>query len=58
MLVSYSFPSTILTQRVAEVLGGKGGGRKGRYQGKASKLQVREEAKQLLLKALQGETTD
>ena len=37
-----------LVCRVSAVMGGKGGGRKGRYQGKASKLEKREEAETIL----------
>lgn len=38
----------ILVFRVAELLEGKGGGRKGRYQGKATKLQARVQVEALL----------
>ena len=37
-----------LVCRVSAVMGGKGGGRKGRYQGKASKLEKRGEAETIL----------
>ena len=38
--------------RIADVLGGKGGGRKGRYQGKASQLENRKQAENLLRESL------
>lgn len=34
--------------RISELLGGKGGGRKGRFQGKATQLQKMAEAEQLM----------
>ena len=47
-----SSPQTIIvvlsTVRVAVLLEGKGGGRKGRYQGKVSSLERRGEAYQLI----------
>ena len=35
-------------ERIAELLDGKGGGRKGRFQGKANKLQARPQVEALL----------
>ena len=40
--------NVIPVSRVAEILDGKGGGKKGRFQGKANKLSRRAEAEKLL----------
>lgn len=49
-LGAYLFPKPFLSLRVAEVLEGKGAGKKGRYQGKAAKMGRRMEAQALLQK--------
>jgi misacylated tRNA(Ala) deacylase len=38
----------LLTDRVAEALDGKGAGKKGRFQGKANKIQKRTDAEKML----------
>ena len=43
----------VIAPRVSALLVGKGGGRKGRYQGKASQLQKRKEAEELLREFMQ-----
>lgn len=40
--------NVVFISRIAEILDGKGGGKKGRFQGKASKLSRRAEAEKLL----------
>ena len=42
----------VYAYRVAGVLGGKGGGRKGRYQGKASHMENRQQAEELVRQKL------
>ncbi|XP_062520178.1 alanyl-tRNA editing protein Aarsd1-like [Corticium candelabrum] len=47
-----------LGPKVAEILDGKGGGRKGRYQGKANGLRGREKAEALIREAMENKTVE
>lgn len=50
-VVTCLFPSYL--SRVATLMDGKGGGRKGRYQGKVGKLEARDQVKTLLVQSLE-----
>ena len=54
----YGYPTLpccylFVSLRVAALMDGKGGGRKGRYQGKVGKLEARDQVKTLLVQSLE-----
>ena len=49
---------SIISCRVADMLGGKGGGRKGRYQGKASRMENHKQAEDFLKNSLVAQRAD